>query len=187
MYIWKGYKMKSAKQTNAIVQMVKTTQGATVKTVSTKPSFTDTEIIQLGCDIGKAYLGFDTASESLNKIALNAHEGGLRCVDLRKVKDESAKPTKLFKSAVIDTLVAGGKSARTAGDYYELIAKAVNSGKPIVTTNPRKKAKGGEKAEGDIANIIAKLNAHSGFSDLSEDFQECVRDFLSEQGYEGIH
>lgn len=179
--------MTKATKNNAIESMVKTTQGATVKVVSAKPSFTDAEIVGMGSDIGKAYLAFDSASESLNKIALMAHEGGLRCVDLRKVKDDSAKPTRLFKSAVIDTIVAGGKSARTAGDYYELIAKAVNSGKPIVSTNPRKKAKGGEKAEGDIAGIIAKLNAHSGFSELSEDFQECVRDFLSEQGYEGIH
>lgn len=179
--------MPKAKQNNAIVKMVETSQGATVKTVSTKPSFTELEIVQLGSDLGNAYLGMATASESLNAIAKNAHEGGLRLVDLRKVKDDTAKPTKLFKASFIDTLVANGKSARTAGDYYELVAKSVNSGKPVISTNPRatkSKGKGkGGKSGGDILAIALKLYLHTDSNlKFSESFIAELDDVLSEAG-----
>jgi len=186
--------MTKAKQ-NAIANMVQsvtvteTAQGAKVKTVSAKPSFTKLEIVGLGVDLAKAYWNVASGAETLNKIARNAHEGGLRLVDLRKNKGESGDSTRTFKSAFIDEMSKNSElSARTIGDYYELVAKGVNSGKPIVTTNPRKKsAKGGEQKEQAIDSILAKVNAHSGFGELPEDLQSAIRDYLEVQGFEGVH
>lgn len=186
--------MTKAKKQNAIANMVEsvtvteTAQGAKVKTVSTKPSFTKLEIVGLGSDIAKAYIAVATSAETLNKVALNAHEGGLRLVDLRKNKGESGEATRTFKSAFTDEMAKAGLASRTIGDYYELVAKGINSGKPIITTNPRKKsAKGGEQKEQAIDSILAKVNAHSGFGELPEELQSAIRDYLGVQGFDGIH
>lgn len=184
--------MKKSNAMKNIVESVTVTesaQGAKVKTVSTKPSFTKLEIVGLGVDLAKAYLAVATSAETLNKIALNAHNGGLRLVDLRKNKGESGESTRTFKSAFIDEMSKNSElSARTIGDYYEIVAKGVNSGKPIITTNPRKKsAKGGDTKEQAIDSILAKVNAHSGFSELPEDLQSAIRDYLEVQGFDGIH
>ena len=158
--------MKKTKSNNAIANMVQSvtvtesSQGAKVKTVTTKPSFTKLEIVGLGVDLAKAYWNVASGAETLNTIAKNAHEGGLRLVDLRKNKGESGEATRVFKNAFVDEMSKNSTlSARTIGDYYELVAKGVNSGKPIVTTNPRKKAgKGGDAKEQAIDSIINNNN-----------------------------
>ena len=69
--------MTKATKTNVMknivesVTVTETAQGATVKTVSTKPSFTPLEIVGLGVDLAKAYLAVSTSAETLNKVALD--------------------------------------------------------------------------------------------------------------------
>lgn len=183
--------MPKAKQTNAIEKMVQTSQGATVKTVSTKASLTELEIVELGTQAGSACLAIATASEQLNTVATNAHNGGLRLIDLReaKSKPEQAKQTRLFKSAFEDAMTKAGKSKATIQNYYELVAKGINSGKPIKSTNPsmtkgKGKAKGkGGKAGGDVLAIALKLYLHNDTSlKFSEEFIAELDDVLSEAG-----
>lgn len=177
--------MKS--QSNVIATMVKTSQGANVKTVSAKPSLTGNEILDLVQDSGAQVLAYKQAGDNQVKALeiLNAkvsamHNGGVRLQDGRS-KD---KQTLVIKTAFIDSL--GDLSKSYKQDIYEIFFKAVNSGKPIKTLNKsRNSGKGakGQKGEQDIINLLVKLYNHSSFEDtLSEDAQAEITDILNREG-----
>ena len=147
--------MKTTKQ-NSIANMAETL----VKPKQTKPSkspvvISDIQIVEMATNLGNAYLGFISASESLNTIVQSVIKTGFKPVDLRKAKKESVefKQTKIFKASFLDTLT-GKVAVRTAQDYYELVAKAITGEKEITSTNPRSKASKGnaQKSKGDSGN-----------------------------------
>ena len=152
--------MKNAKQ-NSIATVTKTitSQGATVKTVSTKApecSLTNEEVLSMGVDSATAYLGVQSSFEMLNKVIDNAHKAGLKLVDLRgknKATPEG-KRTQLFKSGFMDTL-AGKVSTATAQSYYELVAGGINKGKALTSTN-KKANKAGTTQAGKTATKAGK-------------------------------
>lgn len=184
--------MKNAKQ-NPIATVTKTitSQGATVKTVSTKApecSLTNEEVLGMGVDTATAYLNVQSSLEMLNKTIDNAHKAGLKLVDLRG-KNKSTpegKRTQLFKSGFMDTL-AGKVSTATAQSYYELVAGGINKGKALTSTNKKankagttqagKSTKAGKgkgastKAKGKAVTFPELLLAvynHTSFKTLSE-------------------
>ena len=103
---------------------------------------------------------------------------GFKPIDLRKAKTDpkGAKATKIFKQSFLDTL-NGKVSARTAQDYFELVSKAIVSGKDITTTNPRKgntqKSKGGKGADDSAKMIGALLNVWK-LSDVAPEAIETI-------------
>lgn len=165
--------MTKAKQTNAIATMVKTSQGATVKVVSAKPSLSDSDITDLAVQAGKASVGVSDAhallastSEVLNKVITNLKNGGFKIVDLRSKEKSTVegKQCALFKSAFIDAVVDAGKTEKTAGIYYDAVTLALKTGKDV-DLNPAKKS--GAKKSGDadktpvaIIDLLAKLYNH---------------------------
>lgn len=177
----------TTKQTNAIASMVKTSQGASVKVVSDKPSLSGNEILDQVIDSGKAILGYKQAGdtmasclESLNKSIANLHNGGVRLQDGRS-KD---KQTLVIKTALMDSL--GNLSKSYKQDIWEMYFKAVNSGKPLKGLNKsRNSDKGakGQKTEQGIINLIVKLYNNSEFEDtFSEEVQAEILDILKREG-----
>ena len=160
----------------------------------------EAQLVEMGASLGNAYLGFATASESLNAIVESVIKTGFKPIDLRKAKSnpEGAKATKIFKQSFLDTL-NGKVSARTAQDYFELVAKAITSGKGITTTNPRAKGGKGQKSKGgqdDSAKMISALLNVWKLSDVASeillkvesnmdngmDIQQAIEDVLKSEG-----
>ena len=173
-----------------IVETVKTTsQGATVKTVSTSPSLTEVQVLDLitdsavACASGeKAKAEQEQALKSFNDKAQALHNGGVRLLDGRK-KDPSSMAN---RKAFLDQAEKSGLAPKTAQNYYELFFKVVNSGKAIKSfdfkTNAKKSGNG--KTEGAIIDILAKLYNHSGFeATLSDEAQKEITDLLIEAKY----
>ena len=174
-------------QSNAIATMVKTTQGATVKTVSAKPSLTGAEILDLTQDYAKGLLAYKSASDAqvsaleiINAKVSALHNGGVRLQDGRS-KD---KQTLVIKTAFIDSL--GNLSKSYKQDQWELFFKAVNSGKAIKTLNKSRNKSGdakGQKGEQSIINLIVKLYNNSDFEEtFSEEVQSEILDILKREG-----
>jgi len=165
--------MTKVKQTNAIATMVKTSQGATVKVVSAKPSLSDSDLLSLASQAGTASVGVSNAelalsstSEVLNKVITNLKNGGFIPADLRSKEGKGAQgaQTRLFKAAFIDTVITAGKTEKTAQLYYDAVSASIKSGKPV-NLNP---AKSGAKNTGDkkpvaILDLLAKVFNHADF------------------------
>ena len=179
------------KQSNAIltmVQSVKTTsQGATVKTTSTKPSLTAIETLNLitasavACASGeKAKVALGESLEAFNKNAINLNQAGVRLLDGRK-KDPS---TMANRKAFLDQAEKSGLSPKTAQNYYELFFKVVNSGKAIKSFDFKTNAKkSGDKVEQEFAKVLAGIYNHSEFETLSEETQAEITELLVSANY----
>ena len=176
------------KKTNAIETIVKTSQGATVKTSRTKPSLNAVETLDLITSTAKSFALGDKASTDLeqalkavNSSALNLHKGGVRLLDGRK-KDPQ---TQQYRQAFLDQCEKSGLKAKTSQNYYEMFYNIVNSGKELKAFNYKSNAKknGTDKAETALADILAKLYNHSGFEGLSEELQSEVTELLTEAKY----
>lgn len=186
---------------NAIANIAKTLVNPKGKADKKPVAIPESQLVEFGVSLGNAYLGMMTASESLNVIVQDVIKTGFKPIDLRKAKTnpEGAKATKIFKQSFLDTL-AGKVSARTAQDYFELVSKAIVSGKDITTTNPRKgnaKGKAG-KASGasDSAKMVSALLNVWKLSDVASeillkvesnmdngmDIQMAIEDVLKSEG-----
>lgn len=130
--------MKTANKT-PITNMVETLANPKGKTDKKPVAIPDIQIIEMASSVAEAYTGFMSASDSLNAVVQSIVKTGFKPVDLRKAKKDSIeyKQTTQFKSTFIDTVMAKGIAKRTAGDYYELVAKAIKGDKEITSTNPR--------------------------------------------------
>jgi uncharacterized protein YifE (UPF0438 family) len=178
--------MKTASK--VIETIVTTSQGAKVKTQSTKASLTSLEILDLVTDSGSQVLAFKKAGDAqaksldaLNQKIQALHNGGVRFEDGRKKDPQTASA----KSAFIDSL--GDDVSKTyKQDIWELFFKAVNSGKALKTLNKsRNKQDGakGQKSESPIINILVKLYNHSDFETmLSDEVQAEIVDILNREG-----
>jgi hypothetical protein len=174
-------------KSNVIESIVTTSQGAKVKTQSTKPSLTSLEVLDLVTDSGSQVLAYAQAGEAqgkalevLNQKIQALHNGGIRFEDGRKKDPQTASA----KQALIDSL--GDKSKSYKQDIWELFFKAVNTGKALKTLNKSRNAGKGaktQKTEGDILNVLVKLYNHSAFEDtLSEEAREEITDILMREG-----
>lgn len=172
----------------ALVETVKTTsQGATVKTTSAKPSLTAVEALNLvtasaiACASGdKAKAEQAKALDEFNKSATNLHNGGVRLLDGRK-KDPSSQA---HRKAFLDQAEKSGLAQKTAQNYYELFFKVVNSGKAIKSFDFKTNAKkSGDKVEQDFAKVLASVYNHSSFGELSEDTQNEITELLVQAEY----
>ena len=157
--------MKTANK-NPIANMVDTLANPKGKTDKKPVAIPDIQIIEMASSVAEAYTGFMSASDSLNAVVQSIVKTGFKPVDLRKAKKDSIeyKQTTQFKSTFIDTVMAKGITKRTAGDYYELVAKAIKGDKEITSTNPRSgKGKGkpaSQKSTGgndDNAKMVSAL------------------------------
>jgi len=157
--------MKTANKT-PIANMVDTLANPKGKTDKKPVAIPDIQIIEMASSVAEAYTGFMSASDSLNAVVQSIVKTGFKPVDLRKAKKDSIeyKQTTQFKSTFIDTVMAKGITKRTAGDYYELVAKAIKGDKEITSTNPRSgKGKGkpaSQKSTGgndDNAKMVSAL------------------------------
>jgi hypothetical protein len=178
--------MKSSKS-NAIASIVKTSQGATVKVSSDKPSLTMPEMLDLVHDAGiqvLAYKGADDtkakALEVINAKGQAMHNGGVRLADGRSNDPQ----TKALKSAFLDSM--GDLKPAYKQNVYELFAKLVNSGKAIKDLNKSRNSKknGEPKAEVDFDVPVAKVYNHSDFATLSKATQAELKEVLAKAGYE---
>jgi hypothetical protein len=189
--------MKKATQSNAIATMVKTSQGATVKVVSAKPSLSDSDITDLAIQAGSAsakvadaHTLLASTSEVLNKVITNLKNGGFKIVDLRSKEKSTVegKQCALFKSAFIDAVVDAGKTEKTAGIYYDAVALALKTGKPV-DLNPAKKS--GAKKSGDadktqvaIVELLAKIYNHPDYEKtLNDATQKNIEEVLVAKKY----
>ena len=179
--------MKSSKS-NAIASIVKTSQGATVKVSSDKPSLTMPEMLDLVHDAGLqvvAYKGADDtkakALEVINAKGLAMHNGGVRFADGRSNDPQS----KALKTAFLDSMGADLKPAYKQ-NVFELFAKLVNSGKAIKDLNKSRNSKknGDSKPEADFDIPVAKVYNHSDFATLSKATQAELKEVLAKAGYE---
>jgi len=157
--------MKTANKT-PIANMVDTLANPKGKTDKKPVAIPDIQIIEMASSVAEAYTGFMSASDSLNAVVQSIVKTGFKPVDLRKAKKDSIeyKQTTQFKSTFIDTVMAKGITKRTAGDYYELVVKAIKGDKEITSTNPRSgKGKGkpaSQKSTGgndDNAKMVSAL------------------------------
>lgn len=176
-----------AKQNSVIETIVKTAQGATVKTTSTKPSLTATEMLDLittsatSCANGeKAKLEGESALKTFNDSAIKLHNGGLRLLDGRKKDPQSQAHRKAF----LDQCEKDGLKEKTAQNYYEFFYKVVNSGKALKSFHFEKDAK---KSKGDkkdnsaepFANYLVAVYNHADFeSALSVSAQNEITEIL---------
>jgi hypothetical protein len=173
-------------KTNVIESIVKTAQGATVKTVSTKPSLTAVEMLNLitasasACATGeKAKVEGESALKIFNTSAINLHNGGLRLLDGRKKDAQSLAHRKAF----IDQCEKDGLAVKTAQNYYEMFFKTVNSGKELKTFHFQKDAK---KSKGEkntpvepLANYLVAVYNHADFEkSFSVDAQNEIIEIL---------
>ena len=172
----------------SLVETVKTTsQGATVKTTSAKPSLTAIETLNLitasasACASGeKAKVAMGESLEGFNKSAINLHNAGVRLLDGRK-KDPS---TMANRKAFLDQAEKSGLSPKTAQNYYELFFKVVNTGKAIKSFDFKTNAKKtGDKVEQDFEKVLAGVYNHSAFETLSEEAQTEITDLLVSANY----
>ena len=177
----------NTKQSNVIATMVKTSQGATVKVSSDKPSLTGAEILDLTQDYAKGLIAYKSAIDAqvsslelLNTKVSALHSGGVRLLDGRS-KD---KQTLVIKTAFIDSL--GNLSKSYKQDQWELFFKAVNSGKAIKTLNKSRNSDKVKKEKDPVAfcDVLAKVYNHSDFDSLSMTTQDEIKDLLLEAGYE---
>lgn len=179
--------MKTATQSKAIETMVTTSTGAKVKTVSTKPSLTSLEILDLVTDSGSQVLAYAkagedqvTALENLNQKIACLHNGGVRFEDGRKNDPQ----TKSAKQALLDSL--GDKSKNYKQDIWELFFKAVNTGKTLKTLNKSRNKNNGaksQKGETGIINIAVKMYNHSEFeTTFSPELVAEITDYLLREG-----
>ena len=179
--------MTTSTQSKVINTIVKTSQGATVKVSSDKPSLSGSEILDLVQDSAKQVLAYKSATDSqvsslelLNEKIACLHNGGVRLQDGRS-KD---KQTLVIKTAFIDSL--GNLSKSYKQDQWELFFKAVNTGKAVKTLNKsRNSGKGakGQKGESPIVNILVKLYNHPDFeSTLTDEVQAEIIDILNREG-----
>ena len=177
-------------KTNPMASMVetvkKTSQGATVKTTSAKPSLTAVETLNLitasasACSVGeKAKTEGETALKTFNTSALNLHNGGVRLLDGRKKDANSMANRKAF----LDQCEKDGLASKTAQNYYELFFKTVNSGKELKTFHFQKDAKK-SKTEKDatpepLANYLVAVYNHADFEkSFSVDAQNEIIEIL---------
>jgi hypothetical protein len=179
------------KTTNPIVNLVQTvkttSQGATVKTTSAKPSLTAVETLNLisasaiACASGdKAKLEGAKALDDFNKSAINLNQAGVRLLDGRK-KDPSSQAN---RKAFLDQCEKSGLAPKTAQNYYELFFKVVNSGKAIKSFDFETNAKkSGDKTETALTDVLAKLYNHSEFESAPDDVQEWVTEILTQAKY----
>ena len=179
------------KTTNPIanmVQTVKTTsQGATVKTTSAKPSLTAVETLNLITDSAQACAQGDKAKavqakalDAFNKSAINLNQAGVRLLDGRK-KDPASQAN---RKAFLDQCEKSGLAPKTAQNYYELFFKVVNSGKAIKSFDFKTNAKkSGDKPEVEFCKVLASVYNHSEFSELSEDAQNEITELLVAGNY----
>lgn len=163
---------------NAISNIAKTLVNPKGKADKKPAVIPESQLVEFGVSLGNAYLGMMTASESLNTIVQSVIKTGFKPIDLRKAKTnpEGAKATKIFKQSFLDTL-NGKVSARTAQDYFELVSKAIVSGKDITTTNPRKGNGKGQKSKGgasDSAKMLSALKNVWTLSDVAGDSLEKI-------------
>lgn len=175
-------------QSTIIASIVKTSQGATVKTVPAKVSLSGSEILDMTQDMGKYVLAYKQAGdsqvsalESLNKTIANMHNGGVVIQDGRS-KD---KQSLVIKSALLDSL--GNLSKSYKQDIWELVSKAVNTGKPLKTLNKSRNKSDKVKKEKEapaFADVLAKVYNHAEFDTLSLSAQDEIKDLLLEAGYE---
>lgn len=178
-------------KSNAIVSLVETvkttSQGAKVKTTSTKPSLTAVETLNLvtasavACASGeKAKQEGADSLKTFNDSAINLNQGGVRLLDGRK-KDPASQA---HRKAFLDQCEKSGLASKTAQNYYELFFKVVNTGKPVKSFDFKTNAKkSGDKVEQDFAKVLASVYNHSGFDDLSEDTQAEITELLTEAQY----
>ena len=187
--------MKKANN-NVMQSIVNTSQGAKVKITSAKPSLSDSDITDLAIQAGTASVGVSDAhallastSEVLNKVITNLKNGGFKIVDLRS-KEKSTiegKQCALFKSAFIDAVVDAGKTEKTAGIYYDAVALALKTGKPV-DLNPAKKSgakkSGEDKAPTPMVELLAKVYNNLDFEKvLSENAQKEIVAYLVAKKY----
>ena len=186
------------KKANTVMQsIVNTSQGAKVKITSTKPSLSDTDILDLAVQAGNATVGVADAqallastSEVLNKVIANLKNGGFKIVDLRSKEKSTVegKQCSLFKSAFIDAVISAGKTEKTASIYYDAVALALKTGKPV-DLNPAKKSGGAKKSNEDkapvpFADLLAKVYNHLDFEKtLSESAQAEIVKILVAKKY----
>lgn len=182
---------KMTKSNNAIVSLVETvkttSQGATVKTTSSKPSITAVETLNLisasaiACASGdKAKVALGESLESFNKNAINLNQAGVRLLDGRK-KDPSSMAN---RKAFLDQCEKSGLAPKTAQNYYELFFKVVNTGKPVKSFDFKTNAKKtGDKVEQEFAKVLAGVYNHSSFESLSEDTQNEITELLVSANY----
>lgn len=162
------------KTSNPMANLVKTVtesnQGAKVTVTSAKSSLTNDELMTEVSDLSNALLALNTATntvatktEEISKACKKLHDGGFRVLDGRiKDGDKTAiEQSKLFKSLMTDTLIAGGLTKATAQSYFEQSAKAINSGKPFVKndrvgkTDGKKKGSQGKKNANALDKALA--------------------------------
>lgn len=165
----------------------------------------DFQLVELGAEIGGAYLGFISASEALESVRIKIVKTGFKPIDLRKAKSdpEGARQTKIFKGAFIDSVIASGKKPAVAQNYFEIVAKGLTSDKPITSTNPSmakgkaksdtQKSKGGEdntaKMVGALLNVwklsdvaTESLTYVEGKIDDGMTLIEAIADYLESEG-----
>jgi hypothetical protein len=177
-------------KTNPMASMVetvkKTSAGATVKTVSAKPTLTPTQVLDFitasasACSVGeKAKAQGETALKTFNTSALSLHNSGVRLLDGRK-KDAT---TMASRKAFLDQCEKDGLASKTAQNYYELFFKTVNSGKELKTFHFQKDAKK-SKTEKDstpepLANLLVAVYNHADFEkSFSVDAQNEIIEIL---------
>ena len=171
----------------SVTQTLVGSQGGKVKH---KAIITEAQIVEMGSEIGSAYLAFASSSEALNAVVDKVKLTGFKPIDLReaKSKPDEAKQTQVFKAAFTDTIVAGGKSVKIAQEYYQLVSNALRTGKAITSTNPtmakkaKGKGKGGSKSGGDALAIALKLYQANSENYFSAEFIAELDDVLSENG-----
>lgn len=180
--------MTKAKQTNAIgaivTQVTTSAQGAKV---TKKTIISNEQVLEMGSKIGSAFMGFLSASDSLEQVRKEIVATGFKPIDLRTAKQDptGAKQTELFKSAFIDSVMTGGKSKRTAQDYFEIVAKGIRNNTEIKTTNGRGKTKGkgkGGKSQPAIVNQIVAVYNNDEFENLPEGLQSEIMEYLTANG-----
>jgi len=174
------------KQVNAIGAMVTqvstSSQGAKV---TKKTIISNEQVMEMGAKIGGAFMGFLSASDSLEQVRVEIVKTGFKPIDLRQAKSDpvGAKQTEIFKSAFIDSVMTGGKSKRTAQDYFEIVAKGIRNNTEIKSTNSRAKGKGkGKGKTADIMNQIIAVYNNDQFDTLPESLQGEITEWLTEQG-----
>jgi hypothetical protein len=178
--------MTKAKQTNAIGSIVEqVTTSAQGAKVTKKTIITNEQVMEMGTKIGGAFMGFLSASDSLEQVRQEIVKTGFKPIDLRTAKADpiGAKQTEIFKSAFIDQVMSGGKSKRTATDYFELVAKGIRNNTEIKSTNNRAKGKGkGKGKTADVLNQVIAVYNNEQFDTLPESLQTEITEYLTEQG-----
>jgi hypothetical protein len=171
------------KQVNAIgaivTQVTTSAQGAKV---TKKSIISNEQVLEMGAKIGGAFMGFISASDSLEQVRIEIVKTGFKPIDLRQAKADpvGAKQTEIFKSAFIDSVMTGGKSKRTAQDYFEIVAKGIRNNTEIKSTNNRAKGKGkGKGKPADILNQVIAVYNNEGFDSLPDELQNEIMEYLT--------